>query len=88
LTKRIEELVQNIKKNSSSEDFSNNTQVIQIKQSTNNSALSAEYHLHLKDLESGLNYMLRREIARMPTIKNESLVALKKWLFALAKVST
>lgn len=79
-------MVQKISKNSSFEAVSNNDLIIQIKQSVNESDLSAEYHLYLQDIESGLNYMLRREIARLPIIKNETMVALKNWLYVLAKV--
>jgi hypothetical protein len=38
------------------------------------------------DLESGLNYMLRQEMAKFNEIKGEDLYFLKEWLKVLAKV--
>jgi hypothetical protein len=38
------------------------------------------------DLESGLNYMLRHELAKLNDFKGEELYALKEWLRILSTV--
>lgn len=47
---------------------------------------SDENKLHMQDLESGLNQMLRSEISHSKLIGGAKLKALKEWMRVLSKV--